>query len=130
LALVLGERVSWQGSRRVLWPLVIIGVATVLYWAWTEARGVGDLRPYGLVQFLPIVLMPLLLLLFPGNRRSATWLWWTFAGYVVAKIAEQLDGPIYDAIGLSGHSIKHFVSSVAVLFAVFAMLEMKAPPRV
>ncbi len=129
LSLVLGERLSWQLSQRVLWPLVIIGVATVLYWAWTEARGVGDLRPYGLVQFLPIVLMPLLLLLFPGNRRSATWLWWTFAGYLVAKIAEQLDGPIYDAIGLSGHSIKHFVSSVAVLFAVFAMLEMKAPPR-
>jgi hypothetical protein len=126
-ALVLGERVSWQLSRRVLWPLVIIGVATVLYWAWTEQRGVGDLRPYALVQFLPILLMPLLLLFFPGNGQSATWLWWTFAGYVVAKIAEQLDGPIYDAIGLSGHSIKHFVSSVAVLFAVFAMQEMKAP---
>jgi hypothetical protein len=26
-----------------------------------------------------------------------------------------------------GHSIKHFVSSVAVLFAIFAMLEMKVP---
>jgi hypothetical protein len=48
---------------------------------------------------------------------------------VVAKIAEQLDGPIYDAIGLSGHSVKHFVSSVAVLFAVFAMLDMKASSR-
>ena len=130
LSLVLGERVSWQLSQRLLWPLVIIGVGTVLYWAWTEARGVGDLRPYGLVQFLPIVLMPLLLLLFPGNRNSATWLWWTFAGYVVAKIAEYFDGAIYDAVGLSGHSIKHFVSSVAVLFAVFAMLEMKAPARV
>ena len=43
----------------------------------------------------------------------------------MAKIAEQLDEPIYAALGLSGHSIKHFVSSVAVLFAVFAMLEMK-----
>jgi hypothetical protein len=73
--------------------------------------------------------MPLLLLLFPGNRQSAKWLWWTFAAYVVAKIAEQLDGPIYDAIGLSGHSVKHFVSSVAVLFAVFAMLDMKASSR-
>ena len=127
LALVLGERVSWLLERRLLWPLVIIGVVTVLYWAWTEQRGVGDLRPYGLVQFLPVVLMPLLLLLFPVNRRSATWLWWTFVGYVVAKIAEQMDGPIYDALGLSGHSIKHFVSSVAVLFAIFAMLEMKVP---
>ena len=127
LSLVLGERVSWPLSRRLLWPLVIIGVATVLYWAWTEKQGAGDLRPYGLVQFLPVVLMPLLLLLFPVNERSAKWLWWTFTAYVVAKLAEQFDGPIYQAVGLSGHSIKHFVSSVAVLFAVFAMLEMKGP---
>jgi hypothetical protein len=125
LALVLGERVSWQLARRLLWPLVILGVASVLYWAWTEQHGAGDLRPYGLVQFLPVVLMPLLLLLFPGNRRSAKWLWWTFAGYVVAKLAEQFDAAIYDAINLSGHSIKHFVSSIAVLFALFAVLEMR-----
>jgi hypothetical protein len=71
--------------------------------------------------------MPLLLLLFPGNRQSAGWLWLTFAGYVAAKIAEHFDGPSYDAVGLSGHSIKHFVSSLAVLFAVFAMLEMRVP---
>jgi hypothetical protein len=130
VSLVLGERVSWQLSRQLLWPLVIIGVTTVAYWAWTEKHGVGDLRPYALVQFLPVLLMPLLLLLFPGNTQSARWLWWTFMGYVVAKIAEQLDGAIYDAIGLSGHSIKHLVSSVAVLFALFAMLEMKAPSTV
>jgi hypothetical protein len=124
IAIVLGERVSVRLARVLLWPLVIIGVASVFYWAWTEERGVGDLRPYALVQFLPIVLMPMLLLLFPGSRQSATWLWYTFAGYVAAKVAEQLDGPIHQAIGLSGHSIKHFVSSLAVLFAVFAMLAM------
>jgi hypothetical protein len=124
-ALTLGDRVSWTLAKRLLWPLIAIGVASVFYWAWTEERGAGDLRPYGLVQFLPIVLMPLLLLMFPGSGRSATWLWYTFAGYVVAKIAEQFDGAIHAALGLSGHSIKHFVSSVAVLFAVFALLEMK-----
>lgn len=127
LALILGERVSWKLTGRLLWPLVIAGAASVFYWAWTEQQGAGDLRPYGLVQFLPVVLIPLLLLMFPGSKRSAMWLWLTFAGYVLAKIAEQFDGQIYAATGLSGHSIKHFVSSVAVLFAVFAMLEMEAP---
>jgi hypothetical protein len=127
VSLILGERVSWKLARTLLWPLVLIGMASVFYWAWTEEQGAGDLRPYALVQFLPILLMPLLLLLFPGSKRTAMWLWYTFAGYVLAKIAEQLDGPIYDVLGLSGHSIKHFVSSIAVLFAVFAMLEMKAP---
>jgi len=125
LALTVGDRVSWKLSRRLLLPLLAAGLASVFYWAWTEQRGAGDLRPYGLVQFLPIVLMPLLLLLFPGSRRSAVWLWYTFAGYVVAKVAEQFDASIHAALGLSGHRIKHLVSSVAVLFAVFALLEMK-----
>jgi hypothetical protein len=124
LAVTLGERVSRKLARAMLWPLVVAGAASVFYWAWTESRGAGDLRPYGLVQFLPIVLMPLLLLMFPGSRSSAQWLWYTFCGYVLAKIAEWFDGPIYDAIGLSGHSMKHFISSVAVLFAVLAMLAM------
>lgn len=126
-AVVLGERVSWRLAQRLLWALVFIGVASVLYWAWTESRGAGDLRPYALVQFLPVALMPLLLLLYPGNTRSARWLWWTFAGYVAAKLAEYFDVTIFHALGISGHSVKHLVSSVAVLFAVFAMLEMKAP---
>ncbi len=129
LCLVLSDRVSLKLGTRLLWPMVVIGVASVFYWAWTESRGAGDLRPYALVQFLPIVLMQLLLLLFPGSPRSAMWLWYTLAGYVAAKLAEAGDGMLYSTLGLSGHSIKHFVSSLAVLFAVFALLEMKALPR-
>jgi hypothetical protein len=104
-ALTLGDRVSWKLAKRLLWPMVAAGVASVVYWAWTEQRGVGDLRPYGLVQFLPIILMPLLLLTFPGSRPSAMWLWYTFAAYVVSKVAEHFDGPLHDAVGLSVHSI-------------------------
>jgi hypothetical protein len=124
-AVVLGERVSWRLARRLLWPLVFTGIASVLYWAWTESRGSGDLRPYALVQFLPIALMPVLLLLFPGSTRSARWLWWTFAAYFVAKLAEYFDAPIHESLGISGHSIKHLVSAIAVLFAIIAMREMK-----
>jgi hypothetical protein len=128
-ALLLGERISWKLAQALLWPLVIVGMATVFYWAWTEAQGAGDLRPYVVVQFLPILLMPMLLVMFPGSRRSAMWLWYTFAGYVIAKIAEHFDARIYDAVGLGGHSIKHLVSAIAVLFALHAMLEMKVPPQ-
>ena len=129
LALVLGDRVSQRLATTLLWPLVAIGVASVFYWAWTEQRGAGDLRPYALVQFLPVLLIPLLLLLFPGSRQSVTWLWYTFAGYAVSKVAEHFDEAIHQAMGVSGHSIKHVVSSVAVLFAVFAMLAMASPTQ-
>jgi hypothetical protein len=129
LSLTLGERMSWKLARTMLWPLVAIGVGSVVYWAWTEQQGAGDLRPYGLVQALTLTLIALLLLLFPGNRRSGAWLWYALAGYGLAKVAEQLDEPIYEALSLSGHSLKHFVSSIAVLFAVFALLAMRPPQR-
>ena len=123
--LVLGDRVSWRLANRLSWPLMLIGAASVLYWYWTETRGVGDLRPYGLVQFLPMLLMPLLLLAFPGSRGSAGWLWLTALGYGLAKLAEHFDAAIYAAIGLSGHSIKHMLSAAAVMFAVLALLRLE-----
>jgi Ceramidase len=127
-AALLGERVSWRLARALFAPLLILGVASVFYWAWTEQHGAGDLRPYAVVQFLPMLLMPLMLLICPGGAGVARWLWWTFALYVAAKLCEQLDAPIYRALGLSGHSIKHVLGAVAVLCAIFALLRMESPP--
>lgn len=126
---VLGERVSWPLARALFVPLMVLGVASVFYWAWTEQQGAGDLRPYGVVQFLPMLLMPVMLLIFPGHPGTARALWWTFAFYVAAKVCEQLDGPIYEALGMSGHSIKHALSAVAVLFALFALLRVEPANR-
>jgi hypothetical protein len=120
--LVLGDRVNPALSRTLLGPLLIIGAASVFYWSWTERQGVGDLRPYALVQFLPLLLIALMLWLYPGNRESTGWLWWSFLMYFLAKVAERFDAPVYQAVGFSGHSIKHLLSAVAVLFALFALL--------
>jgi hypothetical protein len=124
--LILGDRVSPALSRILLGPLLIFGAATVFYWSWTENRGVGDLRPYALVQFLPLLLIVLMLWLYPGSRESTAWLWWSFLMYFLAKVAEQFDAPVYGAVGISGHTMKHLLSAVAVLFALFALLHLTA----
>jgi len=121
---VLVDRVPWKGGERLLWPLVIVGVGSVVYWGWSETQGRGDLRPYAVVQFLPLLLMPLMLLLYRGSRRCEPWLWGTFGAYMLAKLTEFYDAAIYQAIGLSGHTIKHLLSAVAVLFAVQALLRL------
>jgi hypothetical protein len=126
-ALILGDRLNPTLGRVVLGPLLFLGAASVFYWSWTERHGVGDLRPYALVQFLPLVLIGLMLLLYPGSRTSASWLWCSFALYFLAKIAEHFDAPIYHAMGLSGHTIKHLVSAAAVLCALYALLHLPAP---
>jgi hypothetical protein len=111
-------------GRTLLGPLLIIGAASVFYWAWTEKHGVGDLRPYALVQFLPLLLIALMLWLYPGSRESTAWLWWSFLMYFLAKVAEYFDAPVYRAVGFSGHTMKHLLSAAAILFALFALLHL------
>ncbi|TKK66328.1 hypothetical protein FC093_17245 [Ilyomonas limi] len=41
--------------------LNILGVLSVVYWITTEQAGKGDLRWYGMIQFLPLIAIPLLL---------------------------------------------------------------------
>jgi hypothetical protein len=121
---VIQDRVSEHLGRILLWPLVIAGVATIAWWYWSELEGRGDLRPYAVVQFLPMLLIPLiLLLLFSGRGLRAGWLWATLAAYVLAKVAEYFDTAIFSASGLlSGHSTKHLLAALAVLWAILAFL--------
>lgn len=128
-ALILGDRVNPALRRLLLGPLVILGVGSVFYWAWTESRGMGDLRPYALVQFLPLLLIVLMLLMLRGSRDSTAWLWWSSVTYLLAKIAEHFDAPIYRAVGLSGHTMKHLLSALAIFFALLALLHLDSPER-
>jgi len=51
--------------------LVSIGVASVVLWWYSEARGAGDLRFYGAVQAYAVLILPVLLLLPP--RYTCGW---------------------------------------------------------
>lgn len=121
-SLLLGERVMHRYRRPTLLLLVAAGVGSALYWAWTESSGRGDLRPYVLVQFLPIVLMPLILLMFRQRYLSSRLLLAAFALYIAAKALEHFDASIYSTLGfVSGHSLKHVVAAAAVLCIVLAV---------
>jgi hypothetical protein len=121
LALILHDRISARLARQMLWPLLGTGVASVVYWYDSELRGQGDLRAYGLIQFLPMLLIPLMLLLYPGKALDTRWLWASVATYALAKLAEHFDTGLYHLTGgLGGHSLKHVLGAVAVLWAIFA----------
>ena len=121
-SLVVSDRVSERLGGVMLWPLIFAGVASVGYWYWSELQGRGDLRAYGVVQFLPVVLIPLMLLLYRGQGLSAPLLWGTLVMYALAKSAEHFDQIIYESIRfLSGHSLKHLLAAIAVLWAVISV---------
>jgi hypothetical protein len=121
-SLLLHERVLSNPKTYTLVPLLIVGAASVFYWDWTESLGCGDLRFYALVQFLPIVLIPLILRLYPKRYFSSGYLLWTFVFYFLAKILEHFDAIIYQALGqMSGHSLKHVSAAIAVLLIIHAV---------
>jgi predicted membrane channel-forming protein YqfA (hemolysin III family) len=122
LSLLLNERVIRSPQRYMLWIFVSAGAAAVFYWSWTESLGKGDLRPYALVQFLPVLLMPLMLAMFNQRYLSNKLLLGAFALYFAAKALEHFDAQILAATGLmSGHAIKHVAAAAAVLCIIYAV---------
>ena len=121
-AMLLGERVITRYKQAWPWSLVLLGIGAALYWSWTESRGVGDLRPYAVVQFLPVILMPLILLLFSSRYLGNPLLLCAFALYFAAKALEHFDKPMQSLTGIvSGHSLKHVVAAVAVLCIILSV---------
>lgn len=112
LAIVVGEHVSLRPGKLLLWPLLVIGAFSVIYWDWSESRIAGDLRFYGLVQFLPLLLIPAIMLTHRSVFDRTGFIWLTLLLYLLAKACELLDAAIYNAGQLiSGHSIKHVLAA-------------------
>ena len=121
LSSVIADRISWYAGRALLWPAVALGVASIAWWIRGEQAGAGDLRAYGIVQFLPMVLIPLMLLLRKGQWLRAAWLWAGLAAYLGAKLAEYFDAAIFSGFGwMSGHSLKHLLAALASAFVIRA----------
>jgi len=126
---LLADRVNWLLGRALLWPMVVAGIASIAWWVRTEAVGAGDLRAYALVQFLPMLLMPLVLLSWREGSVAARPLWFALAAYAVAKLLEYFDAAVFSATGglVAGHALKHLAAALAAWWIVRAF--QGAPAR-
>jgi len=117
---VLAEHVSAGLARRLLVPLLVLGAASVIYWQVTEQFGRGDLRPYAVAQFLPLLVLPAVCLLFRSRFTRSRDLWGVLVLYLLAKLAEQFDAQLFELTGrwLGGHALKHLLAALAVCWLV------------
>jgi len=119
-AVVIMERINEKGGLLLLPVLLIAGAASVFYWDHTELLGHGDLRPYALVQFLPMLLLPLMFWLLPARYKGLKYLGYGIFWYMLAKVLEHFDRNIFALTDdvISGHSLKHISASIAVFMMV------------
>ena len=126
ISIVIAEYFSERIGRLSLLPLLLVGIGSVIYWTHTEALGRGDLRPYAVVQFLPMLLIPLVISLYRTRSDLGRYIWWMIAFYVAAKLAEQLDDVLYSAGSLvSGHTVKHLLASLAPLSLLYGLAQRR-----
>jgi hypothetical protein len=104
---------------------VAFGAASVIFWDYTQSRGHGDLRPYALAQFGSLIVVVLLIILFPPRYTRTFDFGMALALYVLAKILEATDGPIFAVGGIvSGHTLKHLAAALSTYW-ILRMLRLR-----
>ncbi|KAK6805322.1 hypothetical protein RDI58_003107 [Solanum bulbocastanum] len=107
------ERIDERKGTVFLIPLILAGVVSIMYW-----RFFDDLRPYAAVQFVPCLAIPLMAILLPPMYTHSTYWLWAAGFYLLAKIEEAADKPIYNWSYhiVSGHTVKHLCAAMVPVF--------------
>lgn len=115
--LILYDCIGKQIAKQLFVPLQMFGVISVIYWYITEVYHSGDLRPYILVQFFPVIAIPLIIILYNRKVIYLKELIIIFTFFFLARFTEAMDEEIYDGLKLiSGHNLKHIFMSVSGIF--------------
>lgn len=120
-AAVAGARLGPRIGRWLLAPLVVAGIASAVYWRASELTGAGDLRWYAIVQFAPMLAVPLIVALTPRRDIAGRDIGIVIAFYALSKLLEWLDAPVLDLIGISGHTLKHLAAAGATAWVAWMM---------
>jgi hypothetical protein len=136
-AAVIEDRLGPRAGRIALAVGAVLAVGSVV--AWIAGGGTGGIvvdgiesdgrrgsvTPYGAVQALGIALPALIALVAPG-RIARVPLLVAVLLFAVARLCAANDQQLLDAIGISGHSLKHVVASAAAACALGAITSRDA----
>jgi hypothetical protein len=129
LAAARADNVPRTRCARDALVLAVCAVASVAWWTITDRVGQGDLRPYLLLQGLPLVLIPAWQWIYRAPRREKYAFSAALLLYCAAKLAELADQAIFDTLGFaSGHTLKHLLATAAAAIIVGALIRRVALP--
>lgn len=115
LAAMIAERVAVRTALALLAPLCLAGLGAVGLWAWSEAQGAGDLRPWLLIQLAALLLPPLLLWQYPPRYSHGRDMAVVIALYVLALMLDLGDRALFALTDgmVGGHALKHAAAALA-----------------
>jgi hypothetical protein len=119
---VVAERVSTRAGFAALAVMLAVGLASVVYWKYTD-----NLTPYAAVQFGGMAGVVILLVATPRGAEALPW-WGLIAWYALSKLLETGDTVIWHAssAAVAGHLLKHLAAAMAGL-AIAHALRRPAP---
>ena len=120
---LLNEFISQKLGRFLLIPALLLGFSSVLYWHWSD-----DLRFYRWLQMIPLLMTPVVMVLFKTRYTHQLLLLLALGCYALAKVSEAHDPDIFaftnGAVG--GHAVKHLLAA-AGCFVLLEMLRRRRP---
>jgi hypothetical protein len=120
-SIIISEFISVQAGRMLLVPFLAIGVLSVLYWVIFK-----DLRFYALVQYYPMVTIPVIMIFFKSKYNLTGGYWLLLLAYLIAKFFEYFDYQIQSVLGvISGHTLKHIAAAFGVFILLYTYLKRR-----
>jgi hypothetical protein len=118
VAVFIIERIDERKGTVSIIPLLFVGAISIVYWRYFD-----DLRPYAIVQFVPCIALPLMAILLPAMYTHSTYWLWAAAFYLIAKVEEAADKPIYKWTHhvVSGHTLKHLCAAMVPIFLILML---------
>ena len=113
-SLIISEFVHKKSGELLLIPFLLLGILSIAVWLIFK-----DLRFYALVQFYPMLAIPIILIFFKSTANSGRSYWILLVAYIIAKFLEHFDYEVHGILKvISGHSLKHIVAAIGV-YALF-----------
>lgn len=121
------ERMAPRVGVALLPVLLAIGAASVIHWLVTERAGVGNVLPYAILQGYTMAAVLLLAFTHPSRYTGGSDIYWVFAAYLAAKVAETLDVQIWEwtAGVVSGHTLKHIFAALSGVIVCLTLLRRR-----
>lgn len=117
-SIVISEFISYKKGQLILVPALIIGLLSVSYWVIFN-----DLRFYALVQFYPMLAIPVILIFFKSKYNLTVGYWSLLLAYSLAKTLEYFDYQVHSYLELiSGHTLKHIFVAIGIIALLYTYI--------